>query len=164
MEQEIDAWSLSQLSEEERAYLRTFKPTIELRIGRKTLLCYHGSPRSYNEQILPTTSEEELGAILGNQTADIFAGGHTHNQMFRRFRDKIVLNPGSVGRALETLPEGRARNPPWAEYAIIETDETESPETDSVRLLRVGVDSAAVREGILNSGMPHARWRVKDMD
>lgn len=31
-----------------------------------------------------------------------------------------ALEAGSVGLPYETLPDGADRNPPWAEYAIIE--------------------------------------------
>src|SRR5579862_6910854 len=43
----VRAWSLSQLSEEDRAWIAGFQPTIELTLeDDKKLLCFHGSPHS----------------------------------------------------------------------------------------------------------------------
>jgi len=41
-------------------------------------------------------------------------------QYVRRYQDKVLLNPGSVGLPYETVPRGVDRNPLWAEYAIID--------------------------------------------
>ncbi len=73
------AWSLAQLSAEERAFIQQFQPTIEigLEAGRK-LLCFHGSPRSFDDIILPDTSEDALSRLLSGFDATLLAGGHTH--------------------------------------------------------------------------------------
>jgi hypothetical protein len=40
--------------------------------------------------------------------------------MLRRYRDKILLKPRSVGLPFEQgSTTGRSRNPPWAEYALV---------------------------------------------
>ena len=42
------AGCIAQLTDAERAYIRAFPPTIERSLGAgRTLLCFHGSPRSY---------------------------------------------------------------------------------------------------------------------
>ena len=97
---ETGAWSIGRLSPEERGYLQTFRDTIETPLGPYfALLCYHGSPRNYMEKILPTTPEEELKEMLGgHEQTTISAGGHTHQQMLRRY-------PG------QGPPEPRQRRP-----------------------------------------------------
>jgi len=47
-----------------------------------------------------------------------------------------------------------ARNPPWAEYAVLTCDRGRV----DVDLRRVPVDLTAIRRALLASGMPHAEW------
>ena len=178
--QDIERWAADQLTAADLAYVRSFQPTIELSLapaladnnepppsllpqgspGSKgdmtSLLCFHGSPRSNTEVIEATTSESELAAILAGQHATILAGGHTHTQLVRRYRDMLIINPGSVGLPFEQAET--ARNPAWAEYAILTADNG----TLGIELRRVPVDVAAIRRAILASGMPHAEWLAKD--
>ena len=85
-----------------------------------TLLGYHGSPRSFSERLLPTTPDQTLDDALAASNAQIFAGGHTHIQMFRRYKEKLIINPGSVGLAMDrTTPFNEVRNTPWGEYAVL---------------------------------------------
>ncbi|HEU5370728.1 MAG TPA: metallophosphoesterase, partial [Ktedonobacterales bacterium] len=46
---EVRAWTLSQLSADDLAFIRSFQPTVEATLeGGQRLLCFHGSPTSYN--------------------------------------------------------------------------------------------------------------------
>lgn len=154
--QEMDLWCAEQLSSADRAYLRSFQPGIEYPLlDEKMLLCYHGSPRSYNERILPTTPEEELEQVFAGTRGNLMVGGHTHVQMFRRFKDILVLNPGSVGLAMDRVsPMSKIRQPAFAEYAIVECDRTSL----HVGLHRVAFDLQAFIQVMNTSGMPHAAW------
>jgi predicted phosphodiesterase len=157
---EADAWGIDQLTPEEKGYLRTFRKTIQVPLGPSLVLfCYHGSPRNYSEMILPTTPEEELKEMLaGHGQVTVFAGGHTHQQMLRRYRDAVVLNPGSVGLPFEALPDDRVRSPPWAEYAVIEAKEGSDQRSLRVELRRVPIDPAEIRRQLLESGMPYSEF------
>ncbi|HET8845207.1 MAG TPA: metallophosphoesterase family protein [Ktedonobacteraceae bacterium] len=155
--QEIEFWAFEQLSSEDRTYLAGFQPTILYKLeNSQHLLAYHGSPRSYSEHISPTTLDSDLDAALSGHQADIFIGGHSHMQMFRRHRRSLVLNPGSVGLAFNhTWPfDKTTRNPPWAEYAIIDTLNGGL----NIELHRVPFDVQTFIQITLASGMPHARW------
>ncbi len=68
----VRAWSLAQLSEEDRAFIRQFQPTIEmvLEAGKK-LFCFHGSPHSFDDIILPDTSEDALSQLLSGFDATL---------------------------------------------------------------------------------------------
>ncbi len=147
---EIDLWAHDQLEPHHLEALRGYRPLIEL----DGLLCYHGSPRSNTEVLLPITPEAELAAMLEGHIEPIMAGGHTHMPMLRRHGGSLVINPGSVGMPFEHLADGTFRNPPWAEYAIAGDGEVE--------FHRVPVDVAAVTGTALRSGMPNASWWVKD--
>jgi predicted phosphodiesterase len=123
-QRDVRAWSLAQLSDADRAFIEQFQPTIEvpLEAGKK-LLCFHGSPHSFDDIILPTTSEEEFQQLLGGQDATLMAGGHTHTQQLRRCQDNWYVNAGSVGYAYDwrQSPENFHADP-WAEYAIITSE------------------------------------------
>ena len=60
------------------------------------LLLFHGSPRSYDDVLLPELGGEALEPFLGHDAA-LLAGGHTHLQWTRRIGDALYVNPGSVG-------------------------------------------------------------------
>ncbi|MGH3088046.1 MAG: metallophosphoesterase family protein [Rubrobacteraceae bacterium] len=147
---DIDRWCAGRLSEKHLDHIRTFRETVDSSIeGGRSMLCFHGSPKSNTDIVLSTTPDEELGGMISGHTADIMAGGHTHVQMMRRFENVVLVNPGSVG-----LPVDGAHNPPWAEYAIISSGAGSS----SVEMRRVPVDVRKVRRAALESGMPHSEW------
>jgi hypothetical protein len=153
---EIDRWCLSSLADADLNFLRTFQPTIRLALDEsQALLCFHGSPRSYHEIIVATTPGDELAVMLQGADAAILAGGHTHHQMLRRFRDRVIINPGSVGLPVEEGEEpGAERNPPWAEYALLEVREGAL----DISLRRMPVDLERLASSARDSGMPHADW------
>src|SRR5690606_16445181 len=67
---EVREWSLQQLSEEDRAFIAAFPATVEVDLeGGMKLLAYHGSPRSFDDVILPDIPQEQLAALLGGHTA-----------------------------------------------------------------------------------------------
>jgi predicted phosphodiesterase len=153
---ELDEWTRKQLRKSHRNYLSTFKPTLTFKLGKgPTLLCYHGSPRSNQEEIEATTPDKELSSYLRGHDADIFAGGHTHTQMFRRFRRSIILNPGSVGLPFQLESSGRLRNQTRAEYAIVNFPR----KTFSLELLSVPYPRRDLQVAVRRSSLPDPdRW------
>ena len=153
---EIDAWCESQLTGQDKAFLATFKPVIEVGLGDGLhLLGYHGSPRSDQEFVTATTPDQIIHEIFGEFPQHIFVGGHTHQQMLRRYRDAVLLNPGSVGLPYETMrPDARERNVPWAEYALLgwETGKL------AIELCRVPLNVSVVKQAAFDCEMPHADW------
>ena len=153
---EIDAWCEAQLTGSDKDFLRTFQPVIEMSLGPGVqFLGFHGSPRSYDEIIAATTPDTLIAEIFGDLRQQIFAGGHTHQQMLRRYQDTLLLNPGSVGLPYEMMRlNASERNVPWAEYGVLRW----SAGRLDVELCRVPLDLAAVRRAALDSSMPHAEW------
>lgn len=151
--EEVDFWCSEQLTESDKEFVRSFKSTVRITFGDKiTLLACHGSPRSYHEWISSSASEEELAQILEGTKATIVAMGHTHRQMLRKYRDMILVNPGSVGTPYERdRLSGKVQISPWAEYAII----SEEKNNLEVSFRRVPVDSNQSRRDILDSTMPY---------
>jgi predicted phosphodiesterase len=150
----VREWSLSQLSEADKAFISGFQPTVEIDLGGdKKLLCFHGSPTSFDDVILPTTSEEDFQRFLGAFQPAIMTGGHTHMQQIRRLSDTFFFNPGSVGFAYShQQPEDDFRADPWAEYAILTHDDGRL----GLEFRRVPYDAQEMINVYLNSGRPFA--------
>ena len=155
---ELDRWTSSRLGESDRRFLAGFRATIEVPERYISILCYHGSPRSNVEQILPTTPDDDLAKILGRTRARVYAGGHTHIQMVRRLGGSLVINPGSVGLPFSTDEAGRALNPAWAEYVI----NTSTADESRVELRRRRYSLGTLKEVVQRSGMPDPDWWLKD--
>jgi putative phosphoesterase len=149
---ETGAWWAAQLADEDRDRLRSYRPTYQ--VG--SLLCFHGSPRSNEDWVVAETPDDELEKMLGGARDSVLAGGHTHLPLVRRFRDSLLINPGSVGlpfrQGLGPIRIGR-----WAEYAIVDVD---GEDRVTVELRRTGYDVEAYLELARASGMPHADWWV----
>lgn len=145
-------WQLSLLSEADIAFIKSFRPTIELALeGDQKLLCFHGSPRSFDEAILPLTPEEEVRRYLEPQEGTIYTGGHTHVQFIRHFGRTYHFNPGSIGFAFRhDQPEERFRADPWAEYAVLTIEGKRS----SLTFRRVPFDAQALIDIYHRSGRP----------
>ena len=157
---EIVLWCADQLTPVDLDAIRTFQPTVELAVGDgTTMLCFHGSPRSYNDIILAATPEDELATLLAGFQATILAGGHTHRQLLRRYNQALIVNPGSVGLPVEhasaTAP---GYHPPWAEYAMVSYERGRL----GIELRRTPIDIKAVVQAAFDSGMPHAEWWASD--
>lgn len=156
---ELDEWTRKRLKKSHRTYLSTFKPTVMFSPKNgPSFLCYHGSPRSNHEEILATTPDARLTEYLEGFNADIFAGGHTHTQMFRRFRQSTIVNPGSVGLPSQEDTFGRVRNPSRAEYALVTFNE----KLFGLELRAVPYRRADLEEAVRNSGLPNPDWWLAD--
>ncbi len=151
----VRLWSLEQLSEPDRAFIATFPPTVEVALAHdRQLLCYHGSPQSFDDIILPTTPDEEMRRFLTPQTTTVYTGGHTHMQFIRHFGRTFHFNPGSVGFAYRHDQERDAnfRADPWAEYALL----TVAGERVSLEFRRVPYNAEGLIAVYRASGRPFA--------
>ena len=152
---DIVRWTRRLLAPEERTYLTALPQTLRLAIGDWTVLCFHGSPRSDVDAVLPETPAAALELLLTDTpAASGFACGHTHLQFFRPHRHRVLVNPGSVGLPLGSLrpTEGGRSLPAWAEYALIDVDRSEV----EVVFRRVPVDIDALATA--TEAMPHPTW------
>ena len=102
-QKEIREWTVSQLSETDLVFMTQFAPTVEIELNEnKKLLCFHGSPKSFDDHILPPMTDPELAELLGDDlTSRIYTGGHIHSQVLRRIGDTFYFRPGSVGRVYD---------------------------------------------------------------
>lgn len=152
--QAVRTWSLSRLNEQDRQFIRGFLPTVTVEgPGGDRLLCFHGSPASFNDIILPSTPEAGFQRLLAGQGSAVLAGGHTHMQQIRRIGDSFFFNPGSVGFAYNAAsPEDKFRADPWAEYAVL----TIVADGLGLEFRRASFDVAALIDLYRESGRPYA--------
>jgi putative phosphoesterase len=148
---EVRDWTLSQLDERHLEQLRSFAPSVEAEAGGHKVLCFHGSPGSYDDVLLPESEEDDLGPwVVG---ADVLAGGHTHKQWSRKIGGALFVNPGSVGvRYDHHQPADDFKLDPVAEYAILFA----APEGPAVEFRRLPYSLEELRRVALASGRPGA--------
>ena len=154
----IRDWSLSQLTEDDRAFIAAFQPTITIPLEKDLdLLCFHGSPTDFDDVILLTTPEDEFQKFLGAFNKNILTGGHTHMQQIRRCGERFFFNPGSVGFAFShNQPDDQFHADAWAEYAILSANNGEI----SLQFHRLPFDANNLIEIYRKSGRPFAEEAI----
>jgi putative phosphoesterase len=154
---ELHGWTLAKVSDSQVRHLSRFRSTMVVSLGaNQTLLCYHGSPRSNRDRILPNMTEEEIGRHLEGHSAAVFAGGHTHVQMCRRYQGSLVINPGSVGLPFQRNPSGETHNPVKAEYATVSV--VRRGKALAVELVSVVYPLSDLSRAVQRSDMPNKDW------
>lgn len=157
----IRDWQLARLSRDDIAFIQSFQPTIELTLDAgRTLLCFHGSPKSFDDVILPSTADEVVRGFLEPQPQRIYCGGHTHVQFIRHFGRTFHFNPGSVGVAFRhDQPEDHFRRDPWAEYVVLTVDGGQI----DLSFRRVPFDVAQLIELYRDRGVPYAETTIGEL-
>src|SRR5690606_6807104 len=118
------------------------------------------SPQSYWDPVLPDTPNETLEAWFAGTDAHLLLGGHTHRQMLRRWKGRVIINPGTISLTFERLPFGDWNSRPWAEFAVLTVEDGEI----DLSFRYVSVDLAELEHRARASGMPHVEawldgWR-----
>jgi predicted phosphodiesterase len=155
-------WCQNQLSESELGFLATFTRTLRVPLNSsETLLLFHGSPRSHMEVLLATTPADEVDVLLAGHSADIMAGGHTHIQMIRQHRGRILLNPGSVGLPFKEHVTGQyATFMAHAEYATIDV----VGNTIGIAAHRIPLDKSLLLEAVAKTDNPLRNVLLRQYD
>lgn len=150
----VREWTLGQLGDDGLDVLRTFPLTHEVALADgSSLLCFHGSPRSFNEVLLPEMKDDELEPAFSTTASKFLVGGHTHLQWIRRFGDRTFFNSGSAGVAYN-----RYRDPetfyfyPIAQYALIYS----TPSHTHVEFCQAPFDVDALEKAAKASGRPYS--------
>jgi predicted phosphodiesterase len=148
----VREWSLAQLTEDDKQFIASFKPTITLPLENgPDLLCFHASPADYEDVILPTTPEEEFQKFLGAYDRNILTGGHTHTQQIRRCGKNFFFNPGSVGLPFNSYQSGQLHVDSWAEYAILTVEQGIA----DLQFRRLPFNTNELLDMYRQSGRPH---------
>lgn len=144
-------WSQDRLGEDGLAFLRSFRPTVEVDLDGQRLVCCHATPTSNEDVVLPTTAPEEIPV-----EGDVVAAGHVHLQWLRRVRGMLWLCAGSVGLVYEHQ-EPTADTPflPYSEYAVL----TAAAGRVDVEFRRIGFDVEELLAAARDAGLPDVeRW------
>jgi putative phosphoesterase len=149
---DVVAWTRAGLSAADSEYLVGLPATLSVMVEDVGVLCFHGSPRSDVQRLIATTSDDELEDAFGAAPESLFVGGHTHLQLLRRHRDRLLINPGSVGLPLGALAGTESPLPTWAEYALLEV----KAGAIEIAFRRLAVDVEALATA--TAAMPHASW------
>lgn len=118
-------WSIAQLGTSEISWIHGITNSNMQSYENRTCL-YHGTPHSTVCGIYPDTPVSQIDEWFQcvDESLVLCAGGHTHVQMFRPHRNRLLINPGSVGCAFVYPSEHGV--PPLlaahAEYAIVHID------------------------------------------
>jgi len=149
-----ELWCLEQLSSSDLDFLRSFQPQLSFTVNNNTtLLAFHGSPRSNEEFLYPDTSTNTFSESFSGQSAQVLVGGHTHVQMVNQYKQKTLVNPGSVGMPFEFPRLGQDQHAfRRAEYAVI--DITDGRLT--INLHQMPIDFIQLSKSTYASGMPDA--------
>ena len=151
-------WCLNKLDEKDLSFIKSFKRTLHVALNDEmNLLCYHGLPNSTTGSILPSSTPEEIDSLINfSHSTKIAIGGHTHFQMYRKHKDTIIVNAGSVGCAFLNpfISPPVPSYLPVAEYAIIEIRQ----KNISVELKSIDFDFMKFQNLILQSDIPLKNW------
>lgn len=148
---DVVTWGNAQLGESHRAFLRSLPLTVTIDLDGVEVTCYHASPRSYGDIIFPETPASEFEPWFEGVESPLLIGGHTHQQMLRRWDGRLLMNPGSAGRSFHHLPVGSGSVRPWSEYAVISREQGET----RVEFRHVPLDLDAMIADARQSGLPH---------
>lgn len=153
---EMREWTLSQLSSTQIDQIRSFAPAVRRDVEGVSLLLFHGSPRSYDDVLLPELGGETLDPFVGHE-ADLLAGGHTHLQWTRRVEGALYVNPGSVGISYDRHADPPVLRP-LAEWALV----TVADGTAAVEFRQVPYPVEDVQAAARQSGRPHGgEWAAQ---
>lgn len=131
------AWTSDALSSDSREFLGQLELESRFDLPERRVAMFHGSVGSDIEYVF----EDQLNdGLLSKAGVDILILGHTHVPYVRRFRNGLVLNPGSVGQPRD----GDSR----ASFGIYDSDE------DSCVIRRIKYDVEGAYEAILSRGLP----------
>lgn len=89
-------WTVNELREENRIFLRNLPSSLTLNIEGKNLLFVHGSPNRINEYLLK--DEDNTLEVMNSINADVLICAHTHIPGMKEFGNKVYINSGSIGK------------------------------------------------------------------
>jgi putative phosphoesterase len=153
---EVREWTLSQFDTSQIEQIRAFAPVVRRELDGVSLLLFHGSPRSFDDVLLPELGGEALEPFLGHDAA-LLAGGHTHLQWTRRIGDALYVNPGSVGISYDRHADPLVLRP-LAEWALV----TVPDGSVAVEFRQVPYAVEDVQDAAKRSGRPFAdEWAAQ---
>jgi len=125
-------WTEENTKEENKIILRKLPEELVFNYKGKTISAYHGSPCSITEYIFDDMGDR-VQEIIDELDTDILLLGHTHVPFIKWLGDKVIINPGSVGKPKDS--DNRAS------YVLLELNDKVNAE-----IIRVNYDIDKVIE------------------
>ncbi len=130
-------WTRNVLSDENMGFLKTLKKRKKIKIDNADIAVIHGSPWDDDEYVY----ENDLSSLfLDEVNAEVLVYGHTHVPCIKKFDNRIIINPGSVGQPRDKNPK--------ASFAVFDTDKK------IVEIKRTDYDIKAVMQKIMEYKLP----------
>ncbi len=114
---EVRDWTLAQLGPAHLEQIRSFAPVVHRKLDGVSLVLFHGSPRSYDDVLLPELGGEALEPFLGHDAA--LLGGRAHAPAVDAQARRRPLRQPRQRRGLVRPPSRPARPAPLAEWALV---------------------------------------------
>jgi putative phosphoesterase len=134
-------WTREHVDEGAREFLAGLPAQLRFEEGELAFLFAHGSPERPNEYLLPDAPEDRLRQLFEGTGADVLVVGHTHLPQARRLGERLLLNPGSVGKPKDGDPR--------ASYLVVDSEAGLRAEQ-----VRVEFDVESVARESIESGLP----------
>lgn len=93
---EMTLWSQDKLTSDQKEYLISLPISKEYNFYEIPITFCHGSPFSYSQVLLPDTPSEELDKVSDALKTKILICGHSHIRFSMPYKDKTIINFGSV--------------------------------------------------------------------
>ena len=90
------ALTKEKLNEKQISWLKSLPTQRKIEINKISITVAHGSIRSEDEYVYPNKSVEYLKGQLSDSEFTIL--GHTHHPFLWNYKNKWLVNPGSVGQ------------------------------------------------------------------
>lgn len=123
-------WNQSKMTDTDRVYLKSLPYSYELYISGKLVRFFHATPEKINGFVGNIDKLEKLYSqflpsdnTISNDKADVVVYGHIHISFMQKLYNRILINAGSVGNAIDVfrnnLKDGNPKNTTVANYLII---------------------------------------------
>lgn len=139
---QILEWTREVIEPRHVEFLRTLPVQRRLSTPAGRLRFFHGSPETPGERLNLNQDPVSLTQLLERNRSSFLVAGATHVPFYRKVPGGCVLNPGSVGLALN--------GEPGADYAVLTIEDG----SFEVQMDKVEYDFAAVAFDIVAWGLP----------
>ena len=132
---EIDdvTWHKHKLNAETRNYLNNLPYCYEFYMSGRLVRLLHAHPEKINKFVGNIDTIDRLYSLflpspntISDQKADILIYGHVHTPFIQKIYNRVIINTGSVGNALDVFrndaKDGDVRNTTVANYLILSGD------------------------------------------
>jgi len=131
------------LTRENQLFLKDMRPEKKLKIKKRRIAMFHGSPEKHTEFLFASTPERRFQELAAQSHIDIILTGHSHTPFYKNIAETHFINPGSVGRMFDGMAQ--------ASFAILTLDR----HTTHVQLSRCNYDIEAVVTELASEGLPN---------